>query len=87
MDSDARTDSKLSIPYISVETMASLQNLGMGFVFVPGMFYERFGPRLTSTASLVISVISYMLLWSTTKHIQFYTNNAWLMAIYFFISG
>ena len=64
-------------------------NIGLGVGFLPGMFYDRFGPQWTSAIGLVVSVGAYMLLWSTTRSnvVPFYSKNSWLMAIFFFIAG
>ncbi|XP_052804304.1 uncharacterized protein LOC128234235 [Mya arenaria] len=70
-----------------VELFASMLNIGLGIGFLPGMFYDRFGPRLTSFVGLLVSVSAYLLLWSTTKAVRFYSKNSWLMAIYFLICG
>ncbi|WAR06511.1 hypothetical protein MAR_021880 [Mya arenaria] len=68
-----------------LELFASMLNIGLGIGFLPGMFYDRFGPRLTSFVGLLVSVSAYLLLWSTTKAVRFYSKNSWLMAIYFLI--
>ncbi|KAL3836733.1 hypothetical protein ACJMK2_022152 [Sinanodonta woodiana] len=70
-----------------VEVMSSMLNIGLGIGFLPGMLYDRFGPQWTSGAGLLVSVSAYILLWSTTKSVPFYSNNSWLMAIYFFFCG
>ncbi|KAH3704436.1 uncharacterized protein LOC127860954 [Dreissena polymorpha] len=70
-----------------VELMSSMLNMGLGIGFLPGMFFDRFGPQLTSFVGLLVSVSAYMLIWSTTRYVHFYSSNAWLMAIYFFICG
>ena len=73
----------------SVEVMSSMLNIGLGVGFLPGMFYDRFGPQWASAIGLVVSVGAYMLLWSTTRPslIHFYSKSSWLMSIYFFIAG
>lgn len=71
----------------SVEMQSSLLNLGLGVGFIPGMFYDRFGPTWTSVVGLVISLTGYMLLWSTTKLQAFYRPRSWLMGILFFLTG
>ena len=75
--------------YFLVEVMSSMLNIGLGVGFLPGMFYDRFGPQWTSLVGLVVSVGAYMLLWSTTRSnlVAFYSKNSWLMAIYFFVAG
>ncbi|XP_063423269.1 uncharacterized protein LOC134707452 [Mytilus trossulus] len=70
-----------------VELQSSLLNLGLGIGFIPGVLYDKFGPFWTSAAGLIVSVGSYMLLWSTTKFVPFYKNNSWLMGIYFLLCG
>ena len=55
--------------------------------FVPGAMFDRFGPQWTSVAGLLISVPAYLLLWSSTKSVPFYSKNSWLMVIYFFLCG
>ncbi|KAL5011011.1 hypothetical protein ScPMuIL_013316 [Solemya velum] len=70
-----------------VEMQSSLLNLGLGVGFIPGMFYDRFGPTWTSVVGLVISLTGYMLLWSTTKLQAFYRPRSWLMGILFFLTG
>ena len=62
-------------------------NVGLGIGFVPGMFYDRFGPTFASGAGLLVSVPVILLIWSTTKYVRFYSNNAWLMSIYFLLCG
>jgi hypothetical protein len=62
-------------------------NVGLGIGFVPGIFYDRFGPTLTSGAGLIVSVPVYLLIWSTVKYTEFYSKRIWLMAIYFFLAG
>lgn len=70
-----------------VELLSSMLNFGLGVGFLPGMFYDRFGPQLASAVGLVVSVSAYMLIWSSTKFVTFYTTKSWLMAIYFFVCG
>ncbi|KAJ8307314.1 hypothetical protein KUTeg_015398 [Tegillarca granosa] len=70
---------------IEVELQSSLLNVGLGLGFLPGIFYDKFGPTWTSLAGLIVSVGSYLLLWSTTKSVSFYKGNSWLMAVYFFL--
>ena len=62
-------------------------SVGLGVGFLPGMFYDRFGPTLTSGAGLLISVPVFLLLWSTTRSVAFYSSRAWLMSIYFLLMG
>jgi len=62
-------------------------NIGLGFGFLPGMFYDRFGPQWTSVLGLLVSVPAYTLIWSTSRNVHFYSHNSWLMAIYFFLCG
>ena len=62
-------------------------NVGLGVGFLPGMFYDRFGPTITSGAGLLISVPVFILLWSTTRYVAFYSSRAWLMSIYFLLMG
>ncbi|KAL4229054.1 hypothetical protein ACF0H5_012092 [Mactra antiquata] len=70
-----------------VELLSSMLNLGLGVGFLPGMFFDKFGPQWTSALGLLISVSAYLLVWSSTKSIEFYANKAWLMAIYFLLCG
>lgn len=70
-----------------VELMSSMLNIGMGIGFLPGMFYDRFGPQWSSAVGLVVSVAGYLLIWSATRLAHFYHHNVWLMAIYFFLCG
>lgn len=70
-----------------MEIQPSLLNLGLGVGFLPGMIYDKFGPTVTSLVGLVVSVGSYMLLWSTTRFIDFYKTTGGLMAVYFMICG
>lgn len=70
-----------------VELMSSMLNLGLGVGFLPGMFYDKFGPQWASTVGLLISVTAYILIWSTSQTVLFYSQNSWLMSIYFFICG
>lgn len=72
---------------ISVEAFSSMLNIGLGFGFLPGMFYDKFGPQWTSFLGLLVSVPAYILLWSTSRYVHFYSSNSWLMAIYFFMCG
>lgn len=70
-----------------VELLSSMLNFGLGVGFLPGMFYDHFGPQWTSVVGLFVSVSSYLLIWSSTKAVSFYSSKAWLMSIYFFICG
>ncbi|OWF36089.1 uncharacterized protein LOC110442132 [Mizuhopecten yessoensis] len=70
-----------------VQLQSSFLNIGLGIGFLPGMFYDRFGPQWCSGAGLVLSLAAYLLLWSTTRSIAFYSSRSWLMAIYFFLCG
>ncbi|XP_022329349.2 uncharacterized protein LOC111128162 isoform X2 [Crassostrea virginica] len=70
-----------------MEIQPSLLNLGLGVGFLPGMIYDKFGPTVTSLVGLVVSVGSYMLLWSTIRFIDFYKTAGGLMAVYFMICG
>ncbi|XP_060079054.1 uncharacterized MFS-type transporter YhjX-like [Ylistrum balloti] len=70
-----------------VQLQSSLLNIGLGFGFIPGKFYDHFGPQWASLGGVIVSVLAYTLLWSTTKYVSFYQNKSWLMAIYFFLSG
>ncbi|XP_052254292.1 uncharacterized protein LOC127860325 isoform X2 [Dreissena polymorpha] len=62
-------------------------NVGLGVGFIPGMFYDRFGPALTSGVGIVLSVPIYLLIWSTVKFTEFYSSRAWLMSLYFLMAG
>jgi hypothetical protein len=77
----------VSILLHSVEVQPSLLNLGLGVGFLPGMIYDKFGPTVTSLVGLFVSVGSYMLLWSTTRFIDFYKSTGGLFAAYFMICG
>lgn len=70
-----------------VEIQPSLLNLGLGVGFLPGMIYDRFGPTVTSLVGLFVSVGSYMLLWSTTRFIDFYKTAGGLVSVYFMFCG
>ena len=73
--------------FLSVELLSSMLNVGLGVGFLPGMFYDRFGPTLASGAGLIVCVPIFILIWSSTRSVDFYSNNSWLMAIYFLIVG
>ena len=73
--------------FLSVELLSSMLNVGLGVGFLPGMFYDRFGPTLASGAGLIVCVPIFILIWSSTRSVDFYSNNPWLMAIYFLIVG
>ncbi|KAK3105690.1 hypothetical protein FSP39_003504, partial [Pinctada imbricata] len=70
-----------------VELQSSLINLGLGFGFLPGLFYDRFGPTWASFLGVLVSMTAYTLLWSTSKDPLFYSNKSWLSGIYFFLAG
>lgn len=70
-----------------VQLQSSLLNIGLGFGFIPGKFYDNFGPQWASLGGVIVSVLAYTLLWSTPKYVSFYQDKSWLMAIYFFLSG
>nr|XP_011422711.2 probable transporter MCH1 [Crassostrea gigas] len=70
-----------------VEILGSMSNFGISLGFPAGMMCERFGPRWTSLAALLIASLGYSLLYSTTLTQPFYHKNVWLQYIYFFISG
>ncbi|XP_069141996.1 uncharacterized protein [Argopecten irradians] len=70
-----------------VQLQSSFLNIGLGIGFLPGMFYDRFGPQWCSVVGLVLSLTAYLLIWSTTKSISFYSSHSWLMALYFFLCG
>ncbi|XP_033746391.1 uncharacterized protein LOC117331670 [Pecten maximus] len=70
-----------------VQLQSSFLNVGLGIGFLPGMFYDRFGPQWCSAVGLVLSLSAYLLIWSTTRYIRFYSSHSWLMAIYFFLCG
>lgn len=62
-------------------------NLGICIGFPAGMFAERFGPRWTSLAALLITTVAFMLLYSTTFMKRFYHDTIWLQYIYFLVGG
>ena len=64
-----------------------MMNIGLGLGFIPGMFFDRFGPRLTSVVGLAVCTWSYLLVWSTTYSVDFYKDKSWLMSIYFLLTG
>ncbi|XP_060069140.1 uncharacterized protein LOC132549244 [Ylistrum balloti] len=70
-----------------VQLQSSFLNIGLGIGFLPGMFYDRFGPQWCSGLGLVLSLTAYLLIWSTTRSITFYSSHSWLMAFYFFLCG
>ncbi|XP_061179401.1 uncharacterized protein LOC133187993 [Saccostrea echinata] len=70
-----------------MEIQPSLLNLGLGVGFLPGMLYDKYGPTVTSIAGLFVSVGSYMLLWSTTRYVDFYKTAGGLVGVYFMICG
>ncbi|XP_069141778.1 uncharacterized MFS-type transporter YhjX-like [Argopecten irradians] len=70
-----------------VQLQSSFLTVGSGLGFLPGMFYDRFGPQWCSMIGLVLSLAAYLLIWSTTKSILYYSSHSWLMAFYFFLSG
>lgn len=75
------------LSFIVVEVFSSMLNIGLGFGFLPGMFYDRFGPQWTSVLGLLVSVPAYVLIWSSSRNVKFYAQNSWLMAIFFFLCG
>ncbi|XP_033758694.1 uncharacterized protein LOC117341005 [Pecten maximus] len=70
-----------------VELQSSLLYVGQGCGFLPGMFFDRFGPAWSSAVGLALGVGSYLFLWSTSKAVLFYSLRSWLMGIYFFLAG
>ena len=62
-------------------------NIGIGLSFLPGMFFDRFGPRKTSAVGLIVATGSYLLVWSTTFSVDFYKDKSWLMSIFFLLTG
>ncbi|KAK3096824.1 hypothetical protein FSP39_003711 [Pinctada imbricata] len=70
-----------------VELQASLNGAGFGLAIIPGVIFDRFGPLWTSVLSILLSVTSWLLLWDASNRSSFYTNNSWLSAVFFFVSG
>ena len=67
--------------------MGSMVNFGASFAIPAGLVCEHFGTRVASLATLILSTLGFMLLYSTTLMIDFYKTKAWLQYIYFFLSG
>ncbi|CAH1801113.1 unnamed protein product [Owenia fusiformis] len=70
-----------------VNTISILTNMGISFGFPAGILHDKYGPRWTSFVGLVVTFAAYILIWSTSKSVEFYSNNAWLMKLYFFFIG
>ncbi|CAH1783700.1 unnamed protein product [Owenia fusiformis] len=70
-----------------IDMMAALCHFGFHTAFPAGIVQDMFGPRVTSAMGLILTSTGYLLLWSTTKSIEFYTYKAGLLKLYFFIIG
>jgi hypothetical protein len=67
--------------------MGSLSNFGITFAFPAGMLCERYGPRLSSLVAMLIAGLGFLMLWSTTMSIDFYSERPGLQYLYFFLTG
>ncbi|CAH1786511.1 unnamed protein product [Owenia fusiformis] len=70
-----------------INTMAILTNVGLSFCLPAGILHDKYGPRLTTFLSLILSFLAYILIWSTSKNVEFYRHNAWLLKLYYFFLG
>ncbi|XP_045162684.2 uncharacterized protein LOC123527366 [Mercenaria mercenaria] len=70
-----------------IEMFASMGNFGIAMGFPAGFLSEKFGARITSLVATIVSVLGFLLLWSTTLSKDFYHEHAWLQYIYFFVAG
>ncbi|CAH1780806.1 unnamed protein product [Owenia fusiformis] len=70
-----------------IDMMAALQHFGFHFAFPAGIVQDMFGPTITSGIGLILTSIGYVLLWSSTKSIEFYTSKPGLLKLYFFMIG
>ena len=71
----------------SVELLISLYTTGLVACVPAGVLVKSKGPRLGAAVALLITVPSYLLLWSATKDTKFYHDNFWLLTAYFTIAG
>ncbi|KAK3090615.1 hypothetical protein FSP39_013148 [Pinctada imbricata] len=60
---------------------------GFGMCFIAGIFFDKFGPAVTSLTGSLIAATSYALLWTASVHKSYYLDKSWLTAVFFFTSG
>ncbi|CAH1782575.1 unnamed protein product, partial [Owenia fusiformis] len=51
------------------------------------MVFDRFGPRVTCTVSLIITTMGFLLMWSATTFRIFFSSKSWLVCIFYFLTG
>ena len=69
------------------ELIVGMNMLGLGATLPAGLVIQKFGIRAAQAVALAISSLGYFLVFSSTKHIDFYTDHVDLLMFYFFIAG
>ncbi len=72
---------------VLVETLMSLNFLGLGAAFPAGMFAHRFGVHVCGFLSTSVSTICYLLIYDACLRPYLYATRVYLLAIYFFLAG
>ena len=70
-----------------MELIISISNFGFLFLIPAGILSEKIGTRWTTIFGVVMLVSGYLMLWSTTFEIDYYSDRAVLMMLLFFITG
>ena len=67
--------------------MSSLMLLSSNCGLLSAYINTRFGHIYSLWISVVLTVGSYLLLWSCSFYIEFYHANPWLIVVYFVLIG
>ena len=72
---------------ISVTALASLSLLAADFGVPSAYISARFGHVWSLTLGMLLTVLSYLLLWSSLFNISFYKEHYYLLVVYFIMVG
>ena len=75
------------ISFVSAEMISSFAYVSSSFGFVAGIISTKWSHRHSVVLGMVFIILSYGLLWGSTKTTTFHENHSYLFIVYFAIAG
>ncbi|CAH1775711.1 unnamed protein product [Owenia fusiformis] len=70
-----------------LEFIASSGDWGECLEFPAGIIFDHFGPRVTSTISLIVTTMGFLLMWMATVFRIFFSSKNWIVCVFYFLTG
>ena len=71
----------------SVDLATGISWLGLGGTLPMGIFLQKYGARAGAVVAILLGSGAHFLLWSSSRHTEFYNRHQGLLCLYFFVAG